>query len=444
MKIRRAPFRLLFPAAVVIGLLASTAVAENWPRFRGPNGQGISGEKGIPVEWSENDLSWKIELAGTGHSSPVVWDDKVFITFADTDEDEKTTKCTLMAVRASDGGVLWQKDYTVEPAEMNPLNSSAASTPAVDADGVYAIWFEANRTVVTAVDHQGEEKWTKEFAPARIGHGPGTSPIVHEDTVVFTLEQEEEEDEEDDEENDERDESNEILPSYWYALDRRSGEIRWQLERPNGAQGSSSTPCVYSSQNGRELLAFSSSGHGITVVDLESGGVVWEEESVFPTRVVSSPVLAGDVIVGTCGRGGSGVQLAAVRPSAEGASQARVLYTLKEKFVPNVPTPVALDKWLFLFHDGGLVTCLESETGNVLWSEKPGGRFFGSPVLIEDRLYCINMKGQVVVLRAADKYERLAVNDLGEASQSTPAIADGRMILRTISHLYCIVGEQGQ
>ena len=156
MKIRRTPFRLLFPAAVVIGLLASTAVAENWPRFRGPNGQGISGEKGIPVEWSENDLSWKIELAGTGHSSPVVWDDKVFITFAHTDEDEKTTKCTLMAVRASDGGVLWQKDYTMEPAEMNPLNSSAASTPAVDADGVYAIWFEANRTVVTAVDHQGE------------------------------------------------------------------------------------------------------------------------------------------------------------------------------------------------------------------------------------------------------------------------------------------------
>jgi outer membrane protein assembly factor BamB len=155
-------------------------------------------------------------------------------------------------------------------------------------------------------------------------------------------------------------------------------------------------------------------------------------------------VLAGDVIVGTCGRGGSGVQLAAVRPSAEGASQARVLYTLKEKFVPNVPTPVVLDKWLFLFHDGGLVTCLESKTGNVLWSEKPGGKFFGSPVLIEDRLYCINMKGQVVVLRAADKYERLAVNDLGEASQATPAIADGRMILRTISHLYCIVGEQGQ
>ncbi len=413
---------------VLIGLLVSTAMAENWPRFRGPNGQGVSGEKGIPVEWSEDDLAWKIELAGTGHSSPVVWDDKVFVTFV----DEEGTKCTLIAVDVSDGRTLWQKSYSVEPAEMNPLNNSAVSTPAVDADGVYAIWFEANRTVVTAIDHQGEEKWKKEFAPARIGHGPGTSPIVHKDTVVFTLEQEAEDDEE-----------YEILPSYWYALDRRSGEIRWQLERPNGAQGSNSTPCVYSSQNGRELLAFSSSAHGVTVVDPDSGKVVWEDASLLPSRVVGSPVLAGDMIVATCGQGGSGVQLAAVRPPAEGTSQPRVVYTIDEqRFIPNVPTPVAVGGRLFVFHDQGQVTCLESQTGSVLWSEKPGGKFFGSPVLVEDRLYCVNTAGQVVVLRAADKYECLAVNDLGEPSQSTPAVANGRMILRTISHLYCVAAEQ--
>lgn len=413
---------------VVIGLFACAAMAENWPRFRGPNGQGISSAKGIPVNWSEDDVAWKIELAGKGHSSPVIWDDKVFITFAKTNEDEKTAKCTLMAVRASDGGTLWQKDYTVEPPGMNSLNNSAASTPAVDADAVYAIWYAADRTVVTALDHQGEQKWTKEFAPARITHGPGTSPIVHKDTVVFTLEQE-------DDENDQN------LQSCWYALDRRSGEIRWRLERTNSTHGSSSTPCVYRSAGGEERLIFTSRAHGITAVDPDSGTVVWEEASVLPARVVSSPVLAGDVIVSLCGRGGSGVQLAAVRPPAEGASQARVLYTFKERIVPNVPTPVAMDKWLFLFHDGGLVTCLESETGNVVWSEKPGGKFFGSPVLIEDRLYCITTKGQVVVLRAAGKYERLAVNDLGEPSQATPAVAGGRMFLRTVSHLLCIASE---
>ena len=421
MKIKKTCFTLLVLAAIT-SVFASMAMAENWPRFRGPNGQGISSEKGIPAKWSKDDIAWKVKLDGKGHSSPVIWDDKIFITFA----NDENTLCTLMAVKVSDGSVLWQNNYTLQPIEMNDLNSAAASTPAVDETGVYAIWYEANRTQVIATDLDGKEMWKKDFRQSKIGHGPGASLIIYKDIIVFTLEQRE---------------NDEGLPSFWYALDKKTGQIKWELKRMDCQQGSSSTPCLYPAPNRKKWLIFSSRCHGITAVDPDNGTVVWED-SALPRRVVSSPVVAKDLIVHTCGRGGSGVQLNAVRPPAGDSSKAEIIYKIRERIVPNVPTPILSDKWLFLFHDQGTVSCLDNQTGKVLWSEKPGGKFFGSPVIVEDRLYCINMKGQVVVLKASDKYERLAVNDLGEPSHATPAISNGRMILRTFSHLYCIEAEK--
>lgn len=422
---RRRSLVLVF--AAVACTFASTIAAENWPRFRGPNGQGDGGEMGIPAAWSDADVAWKIELGGTGHSSPVVWDETVYVTFADTDG----SKGVLMAVGASDGAVLWQKEYGLRPPRMNPLNSSAASTPAVDGAGVYGIWYGADRTLVTATDHQGKERWAKSFPPVNTAHGPGGSTAVYGDLVVFSLEQE----------GAAVTADREGVRSFWYALDKNTGEIRWRLERDNSTHASSSTPCLYPSGDGDGWLIFSSRAHGVTAVDPASGAVVWEAAETLPTRATSSPVVAGDLIVATCGQGGNGIRLVAVRPPGEGSPEARVSYALTGRLVPNVPTPIAVGEWLFLFHDQGLVTCIESRTGTVLWSEKPGGRFFGSPVLVDGRLYCINTSGQVVVLSAGATYERLAVNDLGEASQATPAVAEGRMFLRTLSHLWCIAAE---
>lgn len=400
----------------------SAAIAENWSRFRGPNGQGRSAEKGIPAAWTENDLAWKIELGGEGHSSPVVWEDKVFVTFANEDTGDRT----LMAVRASDGETMWKKGFTMEPPSLNKLNHPAAGTPAVDADTVYTIWYGADRTVVVAVDHEGGPKWKKEFAPVHSRHGGGTSPVVFDDMVVFTLEQEENE---------------KGLESCWYALDRRDGSVRWRLERENSGSISSSTPCVYRAENGEDMLIFTSLANGITAVDPDSGTVVWSAAESLPVRVNNSPVLAGDLIIGACGRGGSGIQLTALRPPSGGSSDPEIVYSIREKFIPNVSTSIYVGGRLFMFHDKGDVTCLDSETGSVVWTGDPGGKFFGSPILVEDRIYCINMDGQVVVIRAADKYDMLAVNDLGEASQTTPAVANGRMILRTLSHLYCVAAR---
>ena len=418
-------FIVALTALVVTYVFTCTAMAENWPRFRGPNGQGISSAEGIPTQWSSSDVAWETDLGGMGHSSPVIWEDNIFVTVA----NGGATSGTLMAVSASDGEILWQQHYALRALEMNALNSLASSTPALDADGVYTIWYGSDRTLVVATDHNGAPQWEKEFKATNMGHGPGGSPMVYGDKVIFSLEQEE---------------NGDGLQSFWYALDTQSGEIRWAVERKNGSHGSSSTPCVYESPLGEEWIIFSSRAYGVTAVEPETGRVVWESEAALSARVVASPVVSRAGIVAICGRGGSGVELSVVRPPEGGESEGQVLYTLSERFVSNVPTPVAVGDWLFLFHDRGVVTCLDSRTGAVVWSENPGGRFFGSPVVIDDRLYCVDTDGRVVVLRAGGAYELLALNELGEASHASPAVSDGRMVVRTLSRLYCIVGGEGR
>ena len=402
----------------MVGLIASTAMADNWPRFRGMNGSGVAQDSAIPAKWSDEDLAWKITLPGMGHSSPVIWNDTVYVTSA----DEKEKLFSLLAVRASDGGRVWKREYAFEPLSIHVLNSHASNTPAVDEDGIYTLWFGQNQSRAVAVDHEGTELWRRDFGGIAARHGPSLSPMIYQDMLVFSLEHE-------------RDAT---LQSHWYALDLRNGEIVWRVERETSESASSSVPCVYRSGTGNESLIFTSRAHGITAVDPTNGAVIWEEKSAMPARVVSSPVLAEGLIVTTCGESTKGIRLMAVRPTDGQTSPPQIVHFIEEKFVPYLPTPVAVDGLLFLFQDRGAVTCIETESGQVLWSERPGGKFIGSPVLVEDRLYCINTKGQVVVLKAAAEYEHLALNDLGEPSQSTPAVAGGRMVLRTNSGLSCI------
>jgi outer membrane protein assembly factor BamB len=181
----------------------------------------------------------------------------------------------------------------------------------------------------------------------------------------------------------------------------------------------------------------------MTGVDPAAGKVIWEVASAFPARVVSSPVIADGLLIGTCGDGGSGKCLTAVRPgSSDGSILPKEAYIIDSGRRPYVPTSVAREGLLFTFHDGGYVSCRNSTTGKQLWEEKPAGRFFSSPVCVDGRLYCITMDGDVVVVRAAETYELLAINPLGETSHATPAIAGGRMYLRTYSHLFSVGGKK--
>ncbi|MHC4556338.1 MAG: outer membrane protein assembly factor BamB family protein [Planctomycetota bacterium] len=406
--------------ALVI-LPTSLSRGQEWTRFRGPNGQGISYAKNIPVKWTNNDYNWKIKLPGGGHSSPVLWGDKLFVTSG----DQKTGRGILLALHISDGKVLWQKEYKLTTYRMNKLNSYATTTLTVDADHVYTLWGTTKETILVALDHGGTEIWKRTFSGVNCQHGPGSSPIIFDDIVVFTIEHE--------------DSSNKDVESAWIAVDCKSGRTRWKLERNTSPKTSYSTPCVYSPAKGVTQLVFTSRAHGITGVDSRSGTVVWEVKSAFPNRVVSSPVIADGLLISTCGDGSSGKRLIAIRPgTGDKSSQPTVVYKIDSSSMPYVPTSVAKEGLLFTFHDRGYVSCLRSATGEQLWREKSSHKFFGSPVLVDGKLYCITTEGDVLVIRAADTYELLAVNPLGEKSNATPTVAGGRMYLRTYSYLISI------
>ena len=414
----------VFLAALAI-LWASVSQGQGWTRFRGPNGQGISDAKTIPVKWTEKDYNWKIELPGGGHSSPVLWGDKLFVTSG----DQKAGIGILLALRVSDGAVLWQKQYTPTAYRMNKLNSYATATPAVDADHVYVLWTSPEETIFAALNHEGAEIWKRTFEGVRCQYGAGSSPIVYDDMVIFTHEHE--------------NSSSKDARSIWIAVERKTGVTRWTLDRQTGPKTSYSTPCVYTPATGTPQLIFNSNSHGMTSVDPGMGKVIWEVASAFPARVVSSPVIAGELLIGTCGDGGSGKRLTAIRPGTkDGSIQATEAYRIGSGIRPYVPTSVSRKGLLFTFHDQGHVSCLRAATGERIWQEKPAGRFFSSPVWADGKLYCITMDGDVVVIRAAETYELLAINPLGEKSHATPAIAGGRMYLRTYSHLFSIGGEK--
>ena len=409
---------------VCVFLLASVAQGQEWPRFRGPNGQGISNAETIPVKWTEKDYNWKSKLPRGGHSSPVVWGDKVFVTCG----DQKAGHGMLLALSVSDGKVLWQKEYTLTKYRMNSSNSYATATPAVDGDHVYVLWATTNETVLVALDHDGEKIWKRTFEGVRCQHGPGISPIVVNDIVVFTHEHEK---------------SDKDARSAWIAVDCKSGKTRWELERQTSRKTSYSTPCVYSGGTDGPQLVFTSLAHGMTGVDPSSGVVVWEAKSAFISRIVSSPVIAGELLIGACGDGGSGKRLIAIRPgSVDKSAEPTEVYKIDNSTAPYVPTSLAKDGLLFTFHDRGDVSCLRSATGEQLWREKPAGPFYGSPVWVSGKLYCITRKGEVVVIKAGPTYELLAVNPLSEESYATPAVAGGRMYLRTYSHLISVGGEK--
>jgi outer membrane protein assembly factor BamB len=431
---------LIVACACCAPLTARPAAAgdNGWTRFRGPNGSGVS-DAAAPVTFAEADFDWKVELPGTGHSSPVMWRDRVYVTTADEDAGRRLLVC----VDAADGKVAWEHPFELKPFRKHGDNSYASSTPAVDDEHVYVQWTTQESFTVLAVAHNGTEAWRAELGGYKTQHGGGGSPVVHGGLVIVNLDQDE------------------PGASFVAALDCATGDVRWKTPRAS-TRFSTSTPCVYTTDAGQEQLVFTTHANGFTALDPATGKVLWELPGVFAQRVVSSPVVGPGVVLGACGEGPGGVLTVAVRPPGASSSPApagqavtagakpdggdgraakpEVAYRLTEK-VPYVPTPIVYKDRLFTWSDGGTITCHDAATGARVWQEDVKGAFFGSPVCAGGNLYCVSKRGEVVVVRAADKFELLGRNDLGEASHATPAVAGGRLVLRTTSHLISVGGK---
>lgn len=396
--------------ACTLGAAAAAADDGEWTRFRGPNGQGVSNAEGIPTTWTGDDYNWVATLPGVGHSSPVIWGNRLFLTSALEENAQRVVVC----IDTATGAMLWERRFDSDVHHHHLRNSFASSTPAVDEKHVYLAWTTPEEYTLMALDHNGRDAWKVDLGPYDSQHSHGTSPIVYRDMVIINNDQD--------------------GPSFLVALDRHTGEQRWRAPRES-AVVAYSTPCVRRLEDGSEELVFCSQAHGINGVDPTTGATNWELR-VFQRRSVSSPVLADGLIFGSCGSGGGGVYNAAVRPG----SSPELVYKVEESG-SYVPTPVYRDGKLFIISDKGIGSCIQVADGEELWRERLGNNFSGSPICVGDKLYVIAEDGKVLVLSATENFEILGENPLGEDSRATPAVAGGQMFLRTYSHLYAIGGK---
>ncbi|MEZ6056040.1 MAG: PQQ-binding-like beta-propeller repeat protein [Planctomycetaceae bacterium] len=385
--------------------------AETWPRFRGHNGEARSDLKGVPSKWSDKDYEWVVEIPGKGHSSPVVWKDKLFVMSGQEDGIR-----TLYCFNSFTGERLWSDPLKLDANHLHLKNSYGSGTPAVDDERVYCSTADESHYVVSAYTHSGEKVWNVDLGPFTSEHGQGVSPIIHGELLIVS--------------NDQKG------PSSLVALNRKTGEQVWKTERAF-RRASYATPFVLEQEGKSPQLICLCGNLGLTGHDLADGRELWTSGQL-PMRTVASPVHGNGVVLAVCGAGGKGTMLVAVDPNGSGDVSAKnIKYTLT-KGLPYVPTPIVVGDYLFLWNDDGVVRCMEVATGSEVWTERVGGKFSGSPVLIDGRLFAISEDGVVSVIAASNKFELLGQSPLGDPSYATPAVANGRVYLRSFSKLACL------
>ncbi len=398
---------IVFALTAVCGALQ----AENWPRFRGENGSGLSSQPGIPVTWTESDYAWKTELPNAGHSAPVVWEKSLFVTSATEGGGERFLHC----LDADSGQQKWQVSVTLGESKKHLKNSWASSTPATDGVRVYAMFADNAKLMITAWNFEGQQVWTKDLGSYESEHNLGASPIVQDGLVIVSNDQ--------------------VGPSSLLALNAESGETVWTAERAAG-KTSYSTPVIAPGKDSALQIICISESNGITGTDLRTGRLNWQTEKL-PMRTVASPILADGLVFATCGEGGNGKYFAAAKIDVDAVPSSRIVYERKT-MLPYVPCLIAKDGLLFLWGDKGIVVCLDLLNGKEVWSERIDGQFSGSPICIEDRLYCITEDGIVVVLNAGPEFRELGRTPLGDDCHSTPSVANGHLYLRTFHHVFAI------
>ena len=412
-------------AILLFAAISVPTVGQEWTRFRGPNGTGVSTAQGIPLEWTADDYNWVTELPGEGHSSPVIWGERLFVTSADAKAGERY----LLCLNTNDGEIAWKAKFAFKAGKKHNNNSFATCTPCCDAERVYVLLQTNGGTnEIYAFDHAGKQTWKAELGSFRGGHGSATSPILVGENVIIADDQ--------------------TKDSSLIALDSKTGEEEWRTPRET-KRNSYSTPCVYAPKGRDPEIIFTEMHHGITAVNPKNGKVNWEI-SVFGTfkqRAIASPLIAGDLVIGLSGFTTAEKNAVAVRPLSRQASASSEGMQAKEvwrvsKFVPHLPTPVIYDEKMFLWTDrGGILTAIDIDDGSQIWQKRIGGNFSGSPVCVDGKLYCADDDGLVYVVGTADEYEEFARNDLGRPTRATPAVSGGRMFWRTYSHVYSLGGK---
>jgi outer membrane protein assembly factor BamB len=399
---------------VLLWLALGVAVqGEDWPQFRGPTGQGHSGERGLPVEWSETrNVRWKTPIPGRGWSSPVVADGRVWLTTADGDGGS----LRVVGVDAESGRVVVNTEVFRVPGGRSPnaKNSRASPTPVVQDDRVF-VHFGADGTA--ALNTAGEVVW-RTTLPYRSQHGNGGSPLVHDDLLIVSCDGHDE--------------------AYVVALDKMTGRERWRTPRRRPFDQAYSTPLVFTA-GGREQLV-SVGAYRAAAYDPRTGREIWRVSYGSGFSNVPRPVYADGLVYITTGF--QQASLLAVRVDGTGdVTRSHVAWTMT-RGAPFTPSPILVGNELYVVSDLGILTALDRTTGEVHWQQRLGGNYSASPVYADGRLYFLSEEGVATVIAPGREFQVLARNTLQGATLASPAISDGSFFIRSDTHLYRIAAAK--
>jgi outer membrane protein assembly factor BamB len=419
----------LLLASFLCGLLPLGAA--DWPRFRGPSGAGVSDEKGLPLEWSATkNIIWKAELPGRGASSPIVWQDRVYVTaysgYGLTKDDPYSNRDKLrrhlFCFNRRNGTLLWKADYAGEMeehgiADFLILHGYASSTPVVDASGVYVYYGGGG---LLAYDHEGQQRWHQRTGWKIHNWGSASSPILFENLVIIHAD---------------------IEAHALVAFDKQSGREVWRVPTGHQTHGDSwSTPLVMDAGGQPELVFHRTVGEPATVaaVHPRDGKPLWECGAL-KDYLCPSPI-AHDGVIYVMGYQKS----AAIRAGGRGdVSESHAVWRSNKG--NSVCTPIYFEGHLyFASEEGGIAWCLNAATGEVVYQERlqpPPGRIYASGVLAEGRIYYPTREKGTYVVAAKPKFELLVRNVIeGDDSifNGTPAISGGHLFLRSDRYLYCL------
>jgi outer membrane protein assembly factor BamB len=380
-------------------------LAQDWPQFRGPDGQGHSDEKALPLIWSEaENVRWKAPIPGRGWSSPAILGDRIWLT---TSVDRRPSLRVICLDRETGRQQQSVELFRlVDTDSINSKNSYATPTPLLEDDRVY-LHFGPYGTA--CIRNSGNIVWKTrlKYSPE---HGPGGSPVLFEDLLIVSCDGQD--------------------TQYVVALDKESGKIRWKT--PRAGYQAYTTPLVIQAAGRTQVI--SPGAHRAISYDPRTGKEIWSVRYGEGFSNVPSPVF-GVGLVFIC-TGFFEPLLLAVRPDGKGdVTGTHVAWTLR-RGVPLTPSPLLVGEELYVVSDNGIATCLDAKTGTSHWRERLNGNFSASPVCADGRIYLLNESGETTVIAAGKQFQKLATNRLDGETLASIAISGGALYIRTHENLY--------
>ncbi|MCX6236916.1 MAG: PQQ-binding-like beta-propeller repeat protein [Bacteroidia bacterium] len=405
-------FRFLSVIIVsLVFMLQSVAQAENWPNWRGQNGDGTSSEINLPTKWdSTTNVLWKVTVPGVGHSSPIVWGDRLFTITAQLETQERI----LLCYDCKNGNLLWQVTVLKAPLETkNNDNSYASGTPATDGTFIYVSVMDGTDVVVAAYDFAGKQIWMQRPGTFSSPHGYSCSPVLYKDKVIIN--------------------GDSKGDAFVAALSRADGHTIWKIRLDKPAL-SYSTP-IFREIGGSTQMFFCGNKE-VASYNPDDGSRYWFVKGP-SEEFCASPVYSEKAGLVFISSSWPQRHLLAIKPDGKGDVSNSHIAWRSINGAYYVPSPIIAGDYLITTMSNGQVHCIEAATGNILWKESLG-RQYPSAVLANGLVYMPNDEGVITVIKPGPAFESIAKNAIGETMVASPAISNGRIYLRGTKHLFCI------